>query len=175
MTRFAPGKAHRMAATNRTRIFPSVFLLALILAAGSASGAEKARKGASAPVASGGSPLLTPAQLRECVTQKERLHSQTDDALKDKAAIEADKAEIARTGASLGEQLASLDKTSAEAVDAYNHKVEDRDKLIDGYQAKVTAYNGKAETVKTTKETYERTCEGRRYDDRDMNDVKRKK
>ena len=49
--------------------------------------------------------ILTPAQLRECVTQKERLHAQTDDALKDKAAIEADKAEIARIGTSLDEEL----------------------------------------------------------------------
>ena len=148
-------------------------LAALLAVAGGAGAAEKARKDATA-TPSGGS-ILTPAQLRECLAQKQQLHSQTDHALKDKAAIEADKAKIARTGTSLGEQSATLDKTSAEAVDAYNAKVDERDKLIDSYQAKVTAYNLKAEAVKVTKEAYEKTCENRRYDERDLNDVKRKK
>jgi hypothetical protein len=99
--------------------------------------------------------ILTPAQLQECVNQKERLQAQTDDALKDKAAIEADKAEIARIGTSLAEERATVDRTSEAAVDAYNAKVEQRDKLIATYQSRVTAYNLKAEAVKATKDGYE--------------------
>jgi hypothetical protein len=173
MTGFATGNPRHMAAPIRTPLPPLVFLLACLVAAGTASAAEKARAAASAPPARNA--LLTPAQLRDCLNQKERLHAQTDDALKDKASIETDKAEIAHTATSLGDELATLDKSSAEAVDAYNGKVEQRDKLIEGYQAKVTAYNLKAETVKATKEGYERSCELRRYDERDMTDVKRKK
>ena len=120
-------------------------------------------------------PILTPAQLQQCVNQKERLQAQTDDALKDKAAIEADKAEIERSGTSLAEELTTLDRTSDAAVNAYNAKVEQRDKLIDGYQARVAAYNVKAEAVKSTKDGYEKSCENRRYDERDLNDIKRKK
>ena len=111
----------------------------------------------------------------ECVNQKERLHAQTDDALKDKAAIEADKAEIARLGTSLAEERATVDRTSDAAVDAYNAKLDQRDKLIATYEARVTAYNLKAEAVKATKEGYEKSCENRRYDERDLNDIKRKK
>lgn len=151
----------------------ALLFVALLAVAGDAGAAEKTRKDAAAKPS--GSALLTPAQLRECVDQKERLHSQTDDALRDKAAIETDKAEITRSGTSLGEQSATLDKTSAEAVDAYNAQVDARDKLIDSYQARVTAYNLKAEAVKATKEGYEKSCENRRYDERDLNDVKRKK
>ena len=125
----------------------------------------------------GGKPdaILTPAQLQECVHQKERLHAQTDDALKDKAAIEADKAEIARLGTSLAEERATVDRTSEAAVDAYNAKFDQRDKLIETYESRVNAYNLKAEAVKATKEGYEKSCENRRYDERDLNDIKRKK
>ncbi len=154
--------------------------LCLVLLAGLATtpvalAADKAPARAASSPAPKSDKILTPAQLQECVNQKERLRVQTDDALKDKAAIEADKAEIARSGTSLSEELTTLDKTSDVAVDAYNAKVEQRDKLIDTYQARVTAYNTKAETVKTTREGYEKSCEDRRYDERDLNDIKRKK
>ena len=76
---------------------------------------------------------------------------------------------------SFANTVGALDRTSDVAVDAYNAKVEQRDKLIDTYQSRVTAYNVKAEQVKATKESYEKTCENRRYDERDLNDIKRKK
>lgn len=149
-----------------------VFALALVAAA--ASAADKPAKDTAAKSAQ--STLLTPAQARECLAQRNRLHAQIDDALKDKAAIEADKTEIARSGTALGEQVATLDKTKAEEVDAYNAKVEERDKLIDSYQAKVSVYNTKAEAVKESRASYEKlACENRSYDERQLNDPKRKK
>ena len=151
----------------------SLSLLAGLAAIPVAQAAEKAPARA-APAAKPDA-ILTPAQLQECVNRKERLQAQTDDALKDKAAIEADKAEIARSGASLAEELTTLDRTSEVAVNAYNAKVDQRDKLIESYQNRVTAYNTKADTVKATKEGYEKQCENQRYDERDLNDLKRKK
>jgi len=154
-------------------------LLPLVLIAGLAAlpSAEAADKPAAKPAAAAGpkTPLLTPAQLQACVNHRERLHAQTDDALKDKATIEAEKAEIARTGTSLADELTTLDRTSEVAVNAYNAKVGERDKLIESYQNRVTAYNTKADTVKATKESYEKQCENQRYDERDLNDLKRKK
>lgn len=173
MIRFATGTPRFMAAASIVRQRSSLLLVASVLLAGAVHAADAVRTaaGASAPR----TPLLTPSQLRDCIAQKERLHAQTDDALKDKVAVEAMKTEITSSGNALAEQVATLDKTSAEQVDAYNAKVEVRDKLIDGYQAKVDAYNVKAEAVKTTKDNYEKTCETRRYDERDLNDIKRKK
>ena len=151
----------------------SLSLLAGLAAIPMVQAAEKAPARA-APAAKPDA-ILTPAQLQECVNRKERLQAQTDDALKDKAAIEADKAEIARSGTSLAEELTTLDRTSEDAVGAYNAKVEQRDKLIDTYQARVNAYNAKAEAVKATQDGYDKSCGNRRYDDRDLNDIKRKK
>lgn len=172
MTGFAFRAPFVMAAPNTLRL-----VLVLALVAGSAlSGPSFAQKAQPKTASTGPKDsILTPAQLQECMKHKERLNSQTDDALKDKAAIESDKAEIARSGTSLSDELASLDRTSEDAVNAYNAKVEQRDKLIDTYQSRVGAYNAKAETVKATKDGYEKSCENRRYDERDLNDLKKKK
>jgi hypothetical protein len=145
--------------------FPLTVFLALLLMTAAASAADKPAK----------TPILTPKQLRDCVAQKDKLHAQTDDALKDKAAIEADKAEIESSASALGAEVSTLDRTSASAVESYNGKVGERDKLIEGYQAKVAAYNVKAETVKQTKDAYEKACELRRYDERDLTDSQPKK
>jgi len=152
----------------------AMLCVALLLGTGVARAATTSKK-ASADAKSAKTPLLTPAELRACLTQKEGLRAQTDDALKDKTAIDADKAEITRSGTELADQVATLDKTSAEDVDAFNARVGERDKLIDAYQAKVTAYNAKAAAVQTAKDSYEKACASRRYDERDENDLKRKK
>ena len=138
---------------------------AFLLLAGAAAAADKAAK----------TPLLTPAQVRDCAAQKDKLHAQTDDALKDKASVDATKAEIERSGEALGGEVATLDRTSASAVDAYNGKVVARERLVDSYQAKVTAYNAKVETVQATKAAYAKACENRRYDANELNDGKAKK
>ena len=89
MTGFAFRTPRFMVASIRSR-----FALSLILAgfaqlpvAHAADKAPPARAAASAPAPAAKSPILTPAQLQQCVNQRERLHAQTDDALKDKAAI----------------------------------------------------------------------------------------
>jgi hypothetical protein len=149
------------------------FCLATLAFVGAATGADKPKNAASGNAA--GNRFLTQAQLRDCLAQKDRLQAQTDAATKAKADIVADKAEIDRSGKALADETATLDRTSAEAVDAYNAKVDARDKLIDSYQAKVTAYNKEAEGVKATKDTYDSTCVDRRYDERDLKDVQKKK
>jgi hypothetical protein len=177
MSGFAFREPRVMAAPNTFRSLLALVVLCGTTALPGTSIAQSAQKAPAKPTASTGpkDSILTPAQLQECVRHKERLHAQTDDALKDKAQIEADKAEIARTNTSLAEEVATIDRTSEEAVNAYNAKVEKRDQLIDAYEKRVTAYNAKAEQVKATKEGYEKSCENRRYDERDLNDIKRKK
>ena len=177
MSGFALREPRVMTAPNTCRSFLVLFLLSGAVALPAPSFAQNAPKASTKPAASTGpkDSILTPAQLQECVKHRERLHAQTDDALKDKAQIEAEKAEITKLGTTLADELTTLDRTSEAAVDAYNAKVGQRDKLIEAYQSHVSAYNVKAETVKATKESYEKACENRRYDERDLSDLKRKK
>ena len=154
----------------RTPFAVALFLLAAAMA-GSAHAAEKARPGAS-PASDR---ILTPAQLRDCLAHKDELRAQTDTALKAKADLAAEKAEIDRTASAIGDELATLDRTSADAVAAHNAKVDQRDSLIEGYQTRVTAFNGRAEAVQAARGAYEKSCENRRYDDRDLIPLQRKK
>ena len=147
--------------------------LYLCLAAGATGAAEKARK----PAASKGPEdrVLSPAELKECVDQKTQLQTQTDAALKAKADLAAQKSEIDTTGTALADALVGLDRTSVEAVNAHNAEVDQHTLLVDAYRARVTAYNSQAESITASRAAYAKACESRRYDDRDMVDLKRKK
>jgi hypothetical protein len=154
-----------------SRVAVAAVLLAALLAPAARGADKKTPPPAPAPKAS----ILTPEQLRDCMTQKEKLGKDTDDVVKAKAAIAAAKAEIDSTGAALSEQATTLDRTNADAVATYNAKVLERNGLIDAYQAKVAAYNTDAERVLDAKEAYEKACANRRYDDRDLSDLQKKK
>jgi len=146
------------------------FLLAALLAP-AAHGADK--KPAPPPPAK--SALLTPAQLRACLAQKDKLAKDTDAAVKTKAEVAAQKAEIDSTGKALEEEATTLDRTSEDAVAAFNAKVIARNGKVDAYRAKAEAYNVEAENVIAAKEAYEQACANRRYDDRDLSDLQKKK
>src|SRR5450755_1188996 len=61
-------------------------------------------------------PLLTPAQLRDCLARQARLRAGTDETIREQTTLTANKAEIERLGPVLKEQMAALDRRSAEAV-----------------------------------------------------------
>jgi hypothetical protein len=145
---------------------------ATLLLAQGAIAADKARA-ASAPPAK--APILTQAQLRECMSRKESLRQRSDSLLKAKADLDAAKAEIARTGAEIAEAQATLDRTKKEAVDDFNAKIVARNALVDDYQTKGTAYNKDVEDVQATQDSYASGCSNRRYDDRDLADIQKKK
>jgi len=142
-------------------------------ASAGAIAADKPTKGA---VSKGpGDRVMTPAQLKECVDQKAAANKKVDAAQVAKDKLAADKAEIERSGKELDESLAALDRTSAEAVNAHNAKVEERDASITAYQGRVAAFNEQAESANAAQDAYVKSCAERRYDDRDLDDIKRKK
>src|SRR5205085_10464115 len=115
MSGFASRMPRPMVATTfflrRAAFFGVLAAFAALTSGPAAQAADKAAAKPAPAAAPAKSPILTPAQLQECVNHRERLHAQTDDALKDKAQIEADKAEIGRMGTSLSDELAALDRT----------------------------------------------------------------
>ncbi len=159
---------HRPAGLGRAA--SAVVLLAASLVP-CAHGADKKAAPAAAPKAA----ILTPAQLRDCLAQKDKLAGDTDAAVKAKAAIAADKAEIDSTAKALEEEATTLDRTSEDAVAAYNAKVIERNGKVDAFRARAEAYNVEAENVLAAKDTYEKACANRRYDDRDLSDLQKKK
>ena len=160
----------RPRAASQARLV-AVAAAALSLACG-ADAADKARA-ASAPPSKAA--ILSQAQLRECMAQKDGLGQKKDAAVKTKAEIVAAKAEIDRTGTAIAEAQATLDRTKKDDVDAFNANIVARNVLIDDYQAKAATYNKDVEDLQTRQESYSSTCGNRRYDDRDLADIQRKK
>jgi len=120
-------------------------------------------------------PLMTQAQLRDCLAQKDKLTKDTEAAVKSKAALAAQRAEIDSTGKALEDEAATLDRTSEAAVAAYNAKVVERNGKVDAYRAQAEAYNLEAERALAAKDAYEKACANRRFDERDLNDLQKKK
>ena len=147
------------------------FLLAALLAP-AAHGADKK---AAAPPPAPKTPLLTQEQLRDCLAQKDKLAKETEAAVKSRAEVAAQKAEIDSTGKALEDEATTLDRTSEDAVAAFNAKVIARNTKVDAYRARAEAYNVEADRVLATKDAYEKACANRRFDDRDLSDLQKKK
>jgi hypothetical protein len=122
-----------------------------------------------------GGPLLTRAQLRDCMAQQERMRSEADQTLALQGQFDRDKAEIGRLGALLKEDLAVLDRTSPEAVEQYNVKATARDKMIDDLEARAPAYNLRVQGLSAEREAYKSACENRRFDEKDEIEIKKGK
>ena len=164
-----------MASASRLRGLCRAAPAALLLAALLASTAHGADKKASPPPAAPKTPLLTQEQLRDCLAQKDKVAKETEAAVKSRAEVDAQKAEIDSSGKALADEATTLDRTSQDAVTAYNAKVVERNAKVDAYRAKAEAYNVEADRVLATKDAYEKACANRRYDDRDLSDVQKKK
>jgi len=150
----------------------SLLFLVAALTAPAAHGADK--KPAPPPPAPK-TPLLTPEQLRDCLAQKDKVSKDTDAAVKSKAAVAAQRAEIDSSGKALEDEAATLDRTSEAAVAAYNAKVVERNGKVDAYRTQAEAYNVEAERALAAKDAYEKACANRRFDERDLNDLQKKK
>ena len=79
----------------------------------------------------------------------------------------ADEAEIKRLDAAHKEKFVSLDRTSAEAVDAYNTESQQLDKLIDAYNAGTPAFNAKVDALQAERTSFAKDCDNRNYDEKD--------
>lgn len=138
----------------------------LAVLAASVQAAEPAGKGNFGKGKPNG-PLLSRAELRECLATQERVRVLGEGVVAAQAAMDKEKAEIAQASAALAEQLAALDRTSAEAVDGYNAKVQTHDRRIDAYNTQTPVFNGKIETLQGARKQFAKACENRDFDEKD--------
>lgn len=166
-----------MQETNCLRLWVTPFLgltLALtwsLLPAGATQAADKPKENA-AGKGTPRLPLLTRAELRDCMAQQERLRSHHEPNLQQQAALDRDKAELELQGAALQAQLATLDRTSADAVAAYNAQAQARDQRVDAYNAARPIFNQSVEAVQAERTRYAEKCGDRRFDEKDEAAIK---
>ena len=118
---------------------------------------------------------LTRDQLRGCLARQDKVRQQADEMTREQAALTELKAAIAKSGEQLKARLETLDRTNAEAVQAYNDEAGARDKQIDDYQARVDAYNAKVEASRAEKDAFGKGCDNRRYFEEDEIAIRREK
>ena len=168
MMRACPNSAeHPMQTKPRCRSLLHALIAGGLLAAAFATLAADKPKEASLGNGKGSGAYLTREQLRSCLLQQGRLAQQDQDMLKEQSGLAAEKAAFERSGAELKEQLAALDRTSPEAVIAYNERSVARDKGIDEYEARVPRFNERVEATKAEREVFGRACDSRRYFEED--------
>lgn len=139
---------------------------ALLATAFAAPAADKPRE-TSFGKGNGSGAYLSREQLRSCLSQQGRLASRDEEMLKEQAALASAKADLARSGVELKEQLGALDRTNPEAVNAYNERAATRDKGIEEYEARVPGFNERVEMTRAGRETFGKGCDNRRYFEED--------
>jgi hypothetical protein len=158
------------------RTFIRTLLILPLLAATLAVAADKpGKREASFGDGKATGPYLTREQLRICLARQTKVNDENATMRKEQAALTTLKAEIARSGDELKQKLETLDRTSAEVVDAYNESVTARDKQIDEYQRRVDAFNARVETDKAERDAFGQGCNNRRYFEEDEIAIKKGK
>jgi hypothetical protein len=160
--------------TRLARATSALCCAVAVLAANSVQAADKPKEGAFGKPKPG-SLLLSRAELRQCLTQKDRIRAQTEEMQKQQDKLARDKEEIVRLGAELKDKLAALDRSSQEAVDQYNVEAAARDKLIDAYEAATPGFNAKVEALTAQRDAFVKACDNRRYDEKDELAIQRGK
>jgi septal ring factor EnvC (AmiA/AmiB activator) len=148
---------------------PAIVAACLVSVAVVAVAADKA---AGFGKAKPGTPLLNREQLRACFAQQAEMRTRGDDLAKLQAELDAEKAEIGRLDAARAERLAALDRTSAEAVNAYNLQAQALDQRIDAYNARTPDFNARGQALQAVREAFSRQCENRSYDEKDEDAIK---
>ncbi len=135
------------------------------VSAGSAGKAAKKEGNFGAGKASGA--YLTREQLRSCLTRRDNMRIDDAELQQDEGSMAARKAEIVTRGDALKAGLEGLDRTNAEVVTAYNDAVAARDKEIEDFQTRATAFNARVDAKVATHAEFEQSCSNRRYFDED--------
>lgn len=116
--------------------------------------------------------LLTMAQLRQCMTEQDRMDKETDGLVDAQRSFAAERSEVDRLGAELKADQATLDRTSQAAVDAYNAKLAERDKRAEAFRAAAGGFNQRVEKLEADKKAFAKDCADRRYREDDYNAIK---
>lgn len=148
---------------------PAVLTAALIaasLSGGAFAAGEKLRLGIFGN-GKGTGPLLTRAELRECLALQERVKTGSEAATRDREQIDKEKAELIRQGDELKADLDKLDRTSAEAIEQYRARVVARDKAIDVLDGRAAEFNTRVGALNADRSAFAQRCDNRRFDELD--------
>lgn len=115
----------------------------------------------------GAGPLLSMGELRECLAIESRIVTAADSGTRERAGLEKEKAELVRQGEVLKAEREALDRTNAEAIEAYIAREKARDKAIDEFEARSDAFNARVAAIDADRANFRQRCDNRRFDQAD--------
>lgn len=133
--------------------------------------------------------LLTRDQLRQCLANQVVLKQQDAELVKAQAALDADKAAVAKLDAEQAQQEAELqaeratvDLKDEAAVTAFNAKLAQRgdvegrrSQMVADYNAKLAPFNALVQSVNQSRDAWQAGCADRDYDEADYFAIQRGK
>lgn len=152
----------------------SLALTTAALGTGASAAPEKLRLGVFGS-GKGAGPLLTRAELSECLALKERVGTGSEAAARDREQIEKEKAELIRQGDELKAELEKLDRTSAEAIEQYRDRAVARDKAIEAFEVRAAEFNDRLGALTADRSSFARRCDNRRFDQVDEEAIRKGK
>jgi hypothetical protein len=118
-------------------------------------------------------PLLTKDQLRECVAQEASTKSEGQAMALEQAALDQLKASIGASDTDLAERRSSLDPLDAAAREGIEEQSRQLDRKIDDYNARLPAFNLRAQAYQSATATWKANCSNRRFEEADLQAIKR--
>jgi hypothetical protein len=112
----------------------------------------------------GTGPLLTRAELRECLTLQERVRSGSEVAVRDRDQLEQEKSALMRDREDIKAALERLDLANAEAVEQHKARAKAHDLAIQDFSARSDAFNGRIGSLESDRAGFKQRCDNRRFD-----------
>ena len=112
-------------------------------------------------------PLLTREELRSCMALQARNRQLAQDARENQVRLTARAGRTHATRRCIAGDAATLDRTSEEAVAAYNGRVADRALRVGELERAVASFNQMAGAHEQGRVAYARDCENRKFDEKD--------
>ena len=112
-------------------------------------------------------PLLTRDQLRACMALQARNKERAVEVTRLQSEVTAQTDEVKRDGEALRADLATLDRSNADAVNIYNQRAANRTRQVVDFEARVADFNTKVQAFDDGRASYARDCENRKFDEKD--------
>ena len=122
---------------------------------------------ASAAASAAKAPLLTQAQLRDCLARRDKMRTDADEIAAEKTQLDKDRAELQATIAALQARAATVDRKNKADIDTYNADSAEGNRQIALMDARIKTFNVKADGLGSAQDAYEADCVNKSYDARD--------
>lgn len=107
--------------------------------------------------------LMTREELRACLLRQQALEPRRAELARQQATLDEERAALLQSGQALQAELAALDRSSADAVAAYNARAAERDARVDGWNQRNVRISDDARAGQAEQQAWAADCAGRRY------------